>query len=713
MRWTMAHFIVKKGLSSKTKFDITADSMTIGRDPKNDIHLSDQSISRKHAIIHRLPNGGFEIQDVGSTSGTVVDGKKTVRAHLANGSIVILGQAAVLQFVQEESALSQAKPIKPPEADAAGKVQLKDQPINAPLKGERAPIKGQEEKKIPAFKLSSELEKEMEVLKRKAEELKKSAGSEKRPSKMTDYSETFKNMEEQKGLPLFYIIPAVLCFFIIVSGLVWYLKFGGNLQKEKAKDDGVLRFRITFNKNQTYDLATMLPQIEHLGGRLPPIGGDKSRGPDAKMKVVVEIDEVDGPPKSKTPKKKSKIDKLKDKKNKELAFRDLGDSKNLDITLIDKRKNPKYAFTPEAAMLGDSKKLSGLPDVKQKNSDKLPIDMKGGSDGSPQIPALASGPFSLGRLAKHAVDTESPCVFNVLKPSNESLNYPSVAINDVGAFIVVWQAKRSNERGYEIFGRRFNEKISGVGEKFLVASVMSDMEIRPSVAMSNEGNFIVVWDDISPDGASSRIVGKRYYDERGEIQTDELAIKSESDTKIGRPVIAMKDNGSFLVIWQVLDKTGRAEETRGRVFASSAEPIGDEFQISTMPYKDWVATIRHEEQFVLAWQIESQTANKAYLGDQSGEQTSDDFVLLWSAEKQKDEAFGVVGPRLDLINLFWKEGSPVARLLPPDRYMPTLAAKSGEAVVIWIGYDKEKKMQKLVGQRYDATGELICSFSRS
>ena len=65
--------------------------MTIGRSRECDIFLEDLAVSRLHATIHQLPDGGFEIEDHRSATGTFVNGLRIIRYHLLEGDIVQIG----------------------------------------------------------------------------------------------------------------------------------------------------------------------------------------------------------------------------------------------------------------------------------------------------------------------------------------------------------------------------------------------------------------------------------------------------------------------------------------------------------------------------------------------------------------------------------------------------------------------------------------------
>ncbi len=65
--------------------------MTIGRSRDCDIFLEDLAVSRLHATTHQLPDGGFEIEDHRSATGTFVNGLRITRYRLLEGDVVQVG----------------------------------------------------------------------------------------------------------------------------------------------------------------------------------------------------------------------------------------------------------------------------------------------------------------------------------------------------------------------------------------------------------------------------------------------------------------------------------------------------------------------------------------------------------------------------------------------------------------------------------------------
>lgn len=76
------------------------EQVSIGRGPDNDIVLDHVSLSGSHAVIHNV-GGAFQVQDLGSTNGTFVNGGQISESGLANGYRIQFG--AVEAVFQDET----------------------------------------------------------------------------------------------------------------------------------------------------------------------------------------------------------------------------------------------------------------------------------------------------------------------------------------------------------------------------------------------------------------------------------------------------------------------------------------------------------------------------------------------------------------------------------------------------------------------------------
>ena len=76
------------------------EQITIGRAPENDLVLDHVSLSGSHAVLVNL-GGTFQVQDLGSTNGTFVNGEAVSEAVLSHGARVQFG--AIEAIFQDEA----------------------------------------------------------------------------------------------------------------------------------------------------------------------------------------------------------------------------------------------------------------------------------------------------------------------------------------------------------------------------------------------------------------------------------------------------------------------------------------------------------------------------------------------------------------------------------------------------------------------------------
>ena len=91
--------IVRTGPKPGHVYTLISDSMVIGRDPNSDIVINDAEVSRQHARLS-LIGGSYQLQDMGSTNGTFVDGSRLEgnAVTLQNNQMVQLGSNVELVY---------------------------------------------------------------------------------------------------------------------------------------------------------------------------------------------------------------------------------------------------------------------------------------------------------------------------------------------------------------------------------------------------------------------------------------------------------------------------------------------------------------------------------------------------------------------------------------------------------------------------------------
>jgi pSer/pThr/pTyr-binding forkhead associated (FHA) protein len=91
-RGAKAMLLIRNGGFEGMSYEITAEETLIGRNPTTDITLLDEGISREHALIVYDPDDDtYTIEDLQSTNGTKVNGKRVRSSQLRDGDDLQIG----------------------------------------------------------------------------------------------------------------------------------------------------------------------------------------------------------------------------------------------------------------------------------------------------------------------------------------------------------------------------------------------------------------------------------------------------------------------------------------------------------------------------------------------------------------------------------------------------------------------------------------------
>jgi len=228
---------------------------------------------------------------------------------------------------------------------------------------------------------------------------------------------------------------------------------------------------------------------------------------------------------------------------------------------------------------------------------------------------------------------------------------PSVAMDAEGNFVVVWSS------GSLLRGQRYNAVGEPQGGIFGLWSTNQD----PVVAMDAAGNFVVAWE------YHGRIVGLR-FDDSGVAQGNRFFISSTESHSEGPPAIAMNAGGEFVVVWEVLDFFGQGPGAFGQLYGAAGDPMGSRFQLG---------------------------AGRPDVAMAGG----GDFVVTWTGFGTAG-VWGIHGQRFDAGGLP-QEGEFQANLYPTTTLArpPVAMDADGDLVVTWLNWDGDS--YGIFAQRFD------------
>ena len=91
----MAKVVVNRENFKVDEIELEQGTLTVGRSDKNDLHIDDLTVSGRHAKIVTV-FGSTYVEDLGSTNGTYVNGKKVKTHTLHNGDVLTIGHYQLL-----------------------------------------------------------------------------------------------------------------------------------------------------------------------------------------------------------------------------------------------------------------------------------------------------------------------------------------------------------------------------------------------------------------------------------------------------------------------------------------------------------------------------------------------------------------------------------------------------------------------------------------
>jgi hypothetical protein len=203
------------------------------------------------------------------------------------------------------------------------------------------------------------------------------------------------------------------------------------------------------------------------------------------------------------------------------------------------------------------------------------------------------------------VPTATPIPIGEFRVNTYTSNHQresSVAMDSDGDFVVTWQSYQSNT-AYEIYAQRYNNAGIAQGAEFRVNSYTTATQKFPSVAMDNDGDFVITWISHSQDGNLYGIYAQR-YNSAGTAQGSEFKVNSYTTGHQWLPSVAMDRSGNFVITWQSNLQDGSDYGVYAQMFNSSGIAQGTEFRVNTYttnPQKEPSIAMDDVGNFVVVW----------------------------------------------------------------------------------------------------------------
>ena len=203
--------------------------------------------------------------------------------------------------------------------------------------------------------------------------------------------------------------------------------------------------------------------------------------------------------------------------------------------------------------------------------------------------------------------TQAAVQVNTAYPSDDQ-HWATVAIDNDGDFVVVWTDELSTG-GQGVFAKYFASDGSVIREDFRVDAIGSNGN-DASVAIDASGNFIVVWEGSGAQD-SDGIYAQRYDVTGAEVGSTFLVndVASAGLTQ-GNADVAMNDSGQFVIAWDDFNSIYSESNIYARWYDSDGTPAGsNETLVDSDPtriYMDPSVAINNNGNFVVAYTLDTE-----------------------------------------------------------------------------------------------------------
>jgi len=164
----------------------------------------------------------------------------------------------------------------------------------------------------------------------------------------------------------------------------------------------------------------------------------------------------------------------------------------------------------------------------------------------------------------------------------------SAAMDATGDFVVVWQSYGQNGSfsNFDIYAKRYNSSGVAQGTSFLVNTGRTyNTQSYASVDMDANGDFVIAWQSMNQldyDGHYN-LFAKKYDNAGTSLTTNEFLVNGFTNKKSVNTSVAMQDNGNFIISWVAVNvaATNSLNDVYVQRFNASTAKLGTQFLVNT------------------------------------------------------------------------------------------------------------------------------------
>jgi Ca2+-binding RTX toxin-like protein len=180
------------------------------------------------------------------------------------------------------------------------------------------------------------------------------------------------------------------------------------------------------------------------------------------------------------------------------------------------------------------------------------------------IPANADDQSDSGVYAQRYNSNGVPqgVEFKVNTQTVNDQSFSTIAIDQNGNFVIAWQSENQDGSDYGIYAQRYNSAGVAQGSEFRVNTQTANEQSAPKIAMDTTGNFVISWQSNLQDGSGYGVYAQR-YNSAGVAQGGEFKVNTQTTNDQSIPTVAMNGKGDFVVSWTSYGQDEQTQQSEG------------------------------------------------------------------------------------------------------------------------------------------------------
>ncbi|MGV6818578.1 MAG: DUF4347 domain-containing protein [Thiotrichales bacterium] len=183
----------------------------------------------------------------------------------------------------------------------------------------------------------------------------------------------------------------------------------------------------------------------------------------------------------------------------------------------------------------------------------------------------------------------------------------AVAMDSAGNYVVVWSDSVTDGSGYGIFAQRFDATGTKQGAEFQINQTTTHNQYWASVAMAEDGRFVVSWTSVNQDGTPASVYARQFNADGSAFGNEFRANSTTSGSQTNADVAMVRSGanaGDFVIVWQG-NGSGDSDGIYGQRYAADGSTVGGEFFVNnttTGLQENPAVAINDNGEFSVVWE---------------------------------------------------------------------------------------------------------------